>query len=158
MSKAHEDLKAWQHAMALAEEVYSATAGFPDSERFGLVAQLRRAAVSVPSNIAEGRGRGHDAELVRFLGIAYASLMEVETQLELARRLGFLAQTDADDLRQKTEEVGRLINGLKRSLQSAVCGLQPGRSGAGSGPADRRLPTADSPAGSPADRRLPTAD
>ena len=115
-NKGHQDLRVWQAAMVLVERVYAVTSGFPTDERFGLTAQVRRAAVSVPSNIAEGRGRGSDPEFVRYCSIAYGSLMEVETQLELARRLGFLNEAAASELGNLTGEVGRMLNALRSSL------------------------------------------
>src|SRR5689334_886802 len=89
----HYDLEVWKDAMRLAREIYRASAAFPDSERFGLTAQIRRAAVSVPSNIAEGAGRGRPAEYANHLRIARGSLMELDTQLWLARDLGFLTES-----------------------------------------------------------------
>jgi four helix bundle protein len=115
-NRGHQDLRVWQAAMVLVERVYAATSTFPTDERFGLTAQVRRAVVSVPSNIAEGRGRGSDAEFVRYCSIAYGSLMEVETQLELARRLGFLSEVAASELGNLTGEVGRMLNALRSSL------------------------------------------
>ena len=115
-NRGHQDLRVWQAAMALVERVYVVTSTFPTDERFGLTAQVRRAVVSVPSNIAEGRGRGSDAEFVRYCSIAYGSLMEVETQLELARRLGFLSEVAASELGNLTGEVGRMLNALRSSL------------------------------------------
>ena len=115
-NRGHQDLHVWQAAMVLVERVYAATSTFPTDERFGLTAQVRRAVVSVPSNIAEGRGRGSDAEFVRYCSIAYGSLMEVETQLELARRLGFLSEVAASELGNLTGEVGRMLNALRSSL------------------------------------------
>src|SRR5262249_47927994 len=86
----HRDLIAWQEAMALVESVYRDTALFPKEEIFGLVTQIRRCAISVPSNIAEGAARNSSREYVQFLGISCGSLSELETQLELAIRLGFM--------------------------------------------------------------------
>jgi four helix bundle protein len=112
----YRDLVVWQKAMNLAEVLYRETAEFPIEERYGLTAQMRRAAVSVPSNIAEGQGRrSSDDELVRFLQIALGSLCELETQLELSVRLHLLSTTQMNRLRPLTDEVGRLINGLIRS-------------------------------------------
>ena len=112
----YRDLVAWQKAMDLVERVYVASAVFPREEQYGLTAQLRRAAVSVPSNIAEGQGRrSSDDEFVRFLQISVGSLCELETQLELAVRLKFLTKPQAVDLRACSDEVGRLVNGLIRS-------------------------------------------
>ena len=102
--------------MTLVERVYAATSKFPSEERFGLTAQIRRAAVSIPSNIAEGRGRGSDAELVRFCSIAYGSLMELETQIELAQRLHFLDASSTSALTELTGEVGRMLNALRSAL------------------------------------------
>jgi four helix bundle protein len=113
----YRDLVAWKKAIDLAEQVYRQTAEFPLEERYGLTSQMRRAATSVPSNIAEGQGRrSSDQEFVRFLQIALGSLCELETQLELSIRLHLLPQ-QATALRPATEEVGRLINGLIRSKQ-----------------------------------------
>ncbi|WP_295438743.1 four helix bundle protein [uncultured Thiodictyon sp.] len=116
MNKGHKDLRVWQQAMTLAETVYQATKTFPSDERFGLTSQMRRAAVSVPSNIAEGRGRGTDAEFIRFCRIAYGSLMELETQAELAHRLGFLPNGSLAPIMNSCIEVGRMLNALRSSL------------------------------------------
>jgi four helix bundle protein len=116
MSKGYKDLRVWQQAMMLAEAVYEVTKRFPQDERFGLISQMRRAAVSVPSNIAEGRGRGSDAELLRFCAIAYGSLMELETQAELARRLGFLPAHELSSIFEHCAEVARMLNALRASL------------------------------------------
>jgi four helix bundle protein len=90
--------------------------GFPKEEAFGLSAQIRRAAVSIPSNIAEGQGRGAGKEFVHHLRIAYGSLREVETQLLIADRLGYLPLKKIDALLELTSEVGRLINGLSKAV------------------------------------------
>jgi four helix bundle protein len=114
----YRDLVAWQKAMDLAERIYRETAGFPLEERYGLTAQMRRAATSIPSNIAEGQGRrSSDDEFVRFLRIALGSLCELETQLELSLRLKMISAEQLSDVRPPAEEVGRLINGLIRSKQ-----------------------------------------
>ena len=110
----HRDLIAWREAMSLVEVVYHDTEKFPKDEAFGLRAQIRRAAVSVPSNLAEGSGRNSSRELRHFVGIASGSLAELETQLELAVRLGFL-DAGATAMNQ-TNRVGRLVNALRRSL------------------------------------------
>ncbi|MGE3268005.1 MAG: four helix bundle protein [Chloroflexota bacterium] len=119
-SRNFRDLLAWQRAMDLVQAVYALTADFPPDERFGLTSQLRRAAVSVPSNIAEGQGRGSRADFGRFLAIAYASLREVETQLLIAVRLEYTSERQCHSAMCLTEEVGRLINGLARSLDRAT--------------------------------------
>jgi four helix bundle protein len=111
----YRDLFAWQRAMDLVTGVYHVTQSFPKSELYGLTNQLRRAAVSVPSNIAEGQGRGSDREFAQFLRIAHGSLREVETQLIIAERLGYAdAATIARQL-DLAAEAGRLITGLIRS-------------------------------------------
>jgi len=115
--KNYQDLIAWQRAMDLVEKVYALTQRFPKEEVFGLTAQLRRAVVSVPSNIAEGEGRKSKPEFVRFLSIAHGSLREVETQLLIAVRLHFITADDATEAQDLCGETGRLINGLINSLR-----------------------------------------
>lgn len=112
----YRDLTVWQRGMELAEEVYRATGAFPRDERFGLTSQMRRAAVAVPSNIAEGQGRGTPRDFVRFLQIAHGSVREVETQVLLAERLQFLESGQAEGLLARAAGVGRLLNGLINSL------------------------------------------
>ena len=112
------DLKVWQRAMELVEEVYRATSRFPTDERFGLTAQIRRAAVSIPSNIGEGRRRKRQRVYLHHLDIALGSQGEVEVQLEIALRLGFLTQQDYERLANRTAEVGKMLNGLIESMQS----------------------------------------
>lgn len=113
----HRHLLAWREAMTLVETVYLDTANFPRDEAFGLRLQMRRAAVSVPSNLAEGSGRNSPGELRYFVGISSGSLAELETQLELSVRLGFVG-ADAIAIRQ-ADRVGKLVNALRRSLTSA---------------------------------------
>lgn len=103
--------------MALAEAAYVLTSGFPSHERFGLVQQMQRAAMSVPSNIAEGYGRGGDAEFRRFLHIARGSLFELETQLIVADRLGYGSRSDLEPL---IEKVFALLSGLLRKLEKST--------------------------------------
>ena len=112
----HRKLLAWQEAMNLVESVYQIAARFPKDELFGLTAQLRRSAVSVPSNIAEGAGRNSSKELVQFLGIASGSLAELDTQLEIASRLGYV-EVDAGVF-QQASRVGQLLVALRRSLKN----------------------------------------
>ena len=111
----YRDLIAWQKGMDLVEEIYRISAQFPDDERFGLTSQIRRAAVSIPSNIAEGHSRPRN-DYLRFLNIARGSLSEVETQLEIAQRLKFI-ENNVSDL-QLTKELGKILNGLIRSLKT----------------------------------------
>src|SRR5581483_6916680 len=98
-------------------EIYQDTKSFPKEETYGLTSQLRRAAVSVPSNIAEGKGRSSEKELVHFLNNARGSLFELETQINLAQRLGFLSADAAERLFTRAREVGRLVNGLIRPFR-----------------------------------------
>lgn len=115
MKRNYKDLMVWQKAVEFVTEVYRATASFPADERFGLTAQMRRAAVSVPSNIAEGQGRLTRGEFRQCLGYAKGSLMELETQLLISQNLGFLREADA--LQARLGEVARLLNGLLNSLK-----------------------------------------
>jgi len=116
LARHYKELLVWQRAMDLVTEVYRVTATFPKHERFGLVSQLPRAAVSIPSNIAEGQGRLSVGEFKQFLGHARGSLFEVETQLLIARNLGLLGEREIQELNERIAEVGRLLNGLVRSL------------------------------------------
>ena len=116
MVKNYKDLETWQLAMKLVAEVYRVTKDFPREEIYGLTNQVRRAAVSVPSNIAEGQGRNSTKEFLHYLSIARGSLFEVETQLEIARQLFYIPSEDAALIEQLIASVGRLINGLSRSL------------------------------------------
>lgn len=111
------DSIAWQKAMDLSLAVYEATRGFPPEERFGLTNQLRRASVSIASNIAEGQGRLTSGEFAHFLGMARGSALEVETQLELAVRLGFGSQEDLERAQSLATEVGRLLNAVLSSVR-----------------------------------------
>ena len=114
--KNYTELFAWQKAIDLVEVVYGPSAAFPREEVYGLTAQVRRAVVSVPSNIAEGQGRWSTGEFIQFLGIANGSLREVETQVYIAVRLKFVGQQDAAPVFSLATEVCRLIYGLKNSL------------------------------------------
>ena len=102
--------------MDLVTAIYKATGGFPKDESFGLTSQLRRAAVSIPSNIAEGQGRLSEKEFRYFLGQARGSLMEVETQLQIAENLGYVKQENTNRLFGACAEVGRILNGLLASV------------------------------------------
>jgi four helix bundle protein len=116
VEKRHQKLDVWRDAMTLVEVIYRLTAAFPSDEKFGLTAQLRRAAVSVPSNIAEGAARTSRTEYVRFLSIARGSLAEIDTQIEIARRLGYLpSDRDIDETVQK---VFARLNALIKRLSS----------------------------------------
>jgi four helix bundle protein len=115
--KHYQQLIAWQKAIALVTEIYSATKSFPSDEIYGLTSQLRRAAVSVPSNIAEGQGRATRGEFVQFLCHARGSLYEVETRIAIATSLRYIAVAGRDRLLDRTTELGRILNGLIASLQ-----------------------------------------
>ena len=117
MSHKYQDLIAWQKAKALAAEIYRSTDLFPKTEVYGLTSQLRRAAVSIASNIAEGQGRLTKGEFCHFLGQARGSLLELETQLSIAVDLGFLGADQFKKLEQQTSEVRRLLNGLIESMR-----------------------------------------
>ena len=115
-----KDLKVWQEAMDLADEVYRQTRNFPKEELFALTNQIRRAVVSVPSNIAEGSGRQSTAEFLQFLSVANGSLRELETQLIIATRIGYLPPQQLELLQLKMDTTGRLLTGLRKSLQNRV--------------------------------------
>ena len=117
MTKNYTDLIVWQKAMDLVTEIYRITRELPKDELFGLTSQLRRAAVSIPSNIAEGQGRLSKGEFRVFLGNARGSLSELETQILLARNLDFISEIEATSLLEKTKEVGRTLNGLIASTK-----------------------------------------
>ncbi len=110
------DLRVWQEAMKLTTQIYRATSGFPKHELYGLSQQIRRAAVSVPSNIAEGKGHRSDKEFVHFLLHARGSLLEVQTQLLIAEELQYLRKEDVLRLLAMAEGVGRALNGLINSM------------------------------------------
>jgi four helix bundle protein len=116
-NKAFRDLKVWHRSMDLGERVYEVSAAFPNDERFGLTAQIRRAAVSVPSNIGEGSRRKKQKAFLNHLDIALGSQAEVEVQLEIAQRLRFLKMADYKHTQIAVEEIGRMLNGLIVSLQ-----------------------------------------
>jgi four helix bundle protein len=114
------DLLVWQHTMQLARDIYRDTENFPRSETFGLTNQLRRAAVSIPSNIAEGHGRLSDKNLASFLANARGSLNEVETQLELAESLGYISKERLQQLLADCAEAGRMLNGFLNTLRHSI--------------------------------------
>ena len=120
----HRDLHAWQRAIELVKVIYRLTAAFPDSERFGLTAQMRRAAVSVPSNIVEGCSRESEAEFLRFLDIAFGSLRELRYQAGLARRLGYLETGTHHGFDEKLVETEKVLSALIRTVRGS--GKTPG--------------------------------
>ena len=121
----YRDLAVWQRAVELAVACYRVTQGFPKHETYGLSAQLQRAAGSVSANIAEGRSRKYTREFLHHLSIAYGSLAELETHLEIARRLSYLPNEQTDALLDICTAVGRMINGLHNSLEKRAAAQQP---------------------------------
>ncbi len=115
-TQGYRDLLVWQKSMALVKDIYKITAGFPSEEKFGLTSQMRRAAVSVPSNIAEGQARNTTGEFVQFNSYAEGSLAELDTQLTLAVELDFLPAEKADLGLDSIAELRRMLNGLRRSI------------------------------------------
>jgi four helix bundle protein len=113
------NLKVWQRSMTLVEEIYSITSSFPRHEQFGLTSQIRRASVSIPSNIGEGKRRKRERVFLNHLDIALGSQAEVEVQLEIATRVGFLSSQEHERIQAIVEEVGRMLNGLMTSMQPA---------------------------------------
>jgi four helix bundle protein len=117
MSESYRNLIAWRKAKTLALNVYRCTRRFPKDEVYGLSSQMRRAAVSVPSNIAEGKGRYSNKEFVQFLYYARGSLLELETQLSIARDLNYIDLIVFESLVSETDELGRILNGLINRFQ-----------------------------------------
>jgi four helix bundle protein len=115
--KDYRELIVWQKAMDLVEATHHTTREFPKEEVYGLTSQMRRAAVSIPSNIAEGQARNTTREFLHFLAIAYGSLKEIETQVLIAERLAYIDARQSLALVQSTTEVARLISGLANSLR-----------------------------------------
>ena len=113
----YRDLETWHEAMTLVEDCYRVTASFPKSELYGLTSQIRRAACSIPSNVAEGHSRKSTKVFANHVDIALGSHAEFETCLEIARRLRFIAEHDNGKLSEKCSTVGRLLNGLYKSLE-----------------------------------------
>jgi four helix bundle protein len=116
--KSHRDLIAWRKAISLVVEIYDVTVRFPKHELYGLTSQLRRAAVSVASNVAEGHGRTTSGEFVQFLGQARGSLCEIETQIIIARELVYIDGQQESRLIARVDELGRILNGLIGSIKS----------------------------------------
>lgn len=115
-----EDLKVWQKGIELATKVYEVTKAFPDDERFNLVSQMRRSAVSIPSNIAEGAGRSFDKQFLQFLSNATGSSYELLTQMEIAKRIKTINETVADNLIEDIYEVQKMSFGLQSSIKKKL--------------------------------------
>ena len=126
MSDSYRDLIVWQKGMALARGIYAATEAFPAREMYGLTNQVRRAAVAIPSDIAEGKGRISKKEFVQMLSRARGSCFEVQTQLELSHDFGFLDDTRSAALSSDAAEVGRLLNGLITSIRNDISRIRDG--------------------------------
>ena len=118
--RSYRDLDAWREAMDLAQCIYEISSALPADERFGLAQQLKRAAVSIPSNIAEGHARGATRDFSRFLSIARGSVAEVETQIELAVRIGLLDFARTEPAVQRCDKLGRILRGLRKSLDGKL--------------------------------------
>ena len=116
----YKELKIWQKAIELVTEIYSVTSQFPDKERFGLISQINRASVSIPSNIAEGAGRNSTKEFLYFLSIAHASSYETETQLIIAKNLNYLQQNELDVLIEKINEWQKMSFSFQSKLKSSI--------------------------------------
>ena len=113
----HKDLEVWKESIELVTEIYKLTSEFPTEEKFGIVNQIRRAAVSVPSNIAEGSARSSDKENLRFLDMACGSLAELETQILISENLGFI---NLQEIITKIDNIGKMLSGLKRHLKNKL--------------------------------------
>jgi four helix bundle protein len=114
--KSYKDLEVWRKAMSLVKAIYIATAAYPSEEKFGLVSQMRRAAVSIPSNLAEGHARSGGGEFKHFISIAMGSVAELETQTILSVDLNYMAESTGRDVLSRLDEVGRMLRGLYKSL------------------------------------------
>ena len=115
----HRDLVVWQKSMRFVTEVYQVTRSFPREEVYGLNSQLRRAAVSIPSNIAEGHGRSAKNEFHQFIGYARGSLLEAETQIEIAFNLGYVDKTPLSAMLRQSSEIGKMLTGLRTWAEGA---------------------------------------
>ena len=118
MTQGYRDLVVWQQAMDVAVETYRLTSSFPKEEMFGLTSQMRRAAVSIASNIAEGEGRKSKNEFSHFLGIALGSKSELETQLILSERVNLLKTTDTELIKKSLDDIGKMLTALRRKIGS----------------------------------------
>ena len=125
MIQNYKELDVWKRSVSFTTELYRLTCRFPDSERFGLISQIRRAATSIPANIAEGWGRGSTGEYIQFLTIARGSLMELETHLIVGCNLSMLSAEDLDTLSSQVEDIGKMLNRLIAALKSRRLGSKP---------------------------------
>ena len=118
--KSYQDLIVWQKSVLLVTDIYALTKTFPQDERFGITSQLNRAAVSVPTNIAEGWGRETSKNYLQFLRISRGSVMEVQTLLIISKNLNYISEEKFEVLRNKTEEVGKILQGLIKSINEKI--------------------------------------
>ncbi|CAN5472782.1 four helix bundle protein [soil metagenome] len=116
----HENLEVWLNAIEFVVMIYERTKKFPSEEKFGLTSQLRRASVSIPANIAEGAARQSDKEFIHFLAIAQGSCSEVETEILIAQKLGFLPQAEYKELKAEADSIGRMLIGLSKHLKKKI--------------------------------------
>jgi four helix bundle protein len=116
--RSFRDLTVWQKSLDLAEAIYVQSHGFPKAEVYGLTSQMRRCAISIPSNIAEGHARHSTKEFLQFLGISQGSLAELETQIEIAVRLGYITRQQHVDILQPCNEIGKMLSALIKSLRT----------------------------------------
>jgi len=118
--RSYRDLEVWQKSMDLVAACYQMTREFPKNEIYGLASQLQRAAVSIPANIAEGRHRKHSKEFLQHLSIAYGSLAELETHIQIAERLNYINNSKSEKVLDQTAEIGRMLNGLRKSIEKKI--------------------------------------
>ena len=118
--KDYRDLDVWKEAMDFVVECYRITEILPKKEVYGLISQIQRAAVSIPANIAEGQGRQHEREFLHHLSIAYGSLAEIETHVQIARRLDYITAQKENQMLEKSGRIGRMLNGLRRSIEMRI--------------------------------------
>lgn len=114
--KTHKDLDVWKKSIEFVSEIYQVTSSFPKEELYGLTSQIRRAAISIPSNIAEGAARNHKKEFKQFLYISLSSCSEIETQIIIARNLGYIKLSQNDPLLEKLEIISKMLQGLIKSI------------------------------------------
>ena len=113
----HEDLKVWQESMILVTRIYDITKSFPNSETYGIVSQIRRSAISIPSNIAEGAARNHKKEFIQFLYISLGSLAELETQLMISLNLNYIDMKNLEEISNSIRYIRSMLSGLIKSLK-----------------------------------------
>jgi len=116
--RTHKDLNVWKKAIEFVSVIYSVTNKFPDTERYGLTNQIRRASVSIPSNIAEGSARNHNKEFIQFLYISLSSAAEVDTQIRISLNLGFLSKAEAELTLDELESISKMLQGLIKSIKN----------------------------------------